>query len=294
MEQKEDSLEDSVPLARCDASTHGNRRLLYLTCKACQRAGMVPPIWKKVNSLQTCHLREHANCQKHKKATSDPKTALTLSAPPVEDFQRVLRDVLAHKANGDEGVRDVGKRHKIRKMKFCLAEAIRVRTRIALKNARSLTIHADGSRGRLVVRGQMCGYGLLPQRHLLGTENQVLHFDSSALGLAGAVVNSLRELATPLLGAPFLAGGSAPEVDTTLLTHMCNIVEVFNADAASDEQLAGRLLQTGNNVDSVDRQLGAVFRNMIVLSKDKPHGARRIIYCVSLSCFVFYDACHHR
>ncbi len=74
-----------------------------------------------------------------------------------------------------------------------------------------------------------------------------MHFDFSALGLAAAVVNCLCELAAPLLGAPFLAGGSAPEVDTTLLTRMCDIAEVFDADAASDEQLAGRLLQTGNN-----------------------------------------------
>ncbi len=58
---------------------------------------------------------------------------------------------------------------------------------------------------------------------------------------------------------------------------MCHIVEVFNADAAYYEQLAGKLLQKGNQdpAGSAELQLARVFPTMVVVGQDKPHGARR-------------------
>ena len=151
-----------------------------------------------------------------------------------------------------------GKRKKLIKMKFCLAEAIRVQTRLWLRTARSMTTHSDASKGRLLVRGQMCGEDLCPRHVLLGTANLADDFESSALGVASAVVACLRDLATPMLGAPF-AAAEDPDVDTDLLAHICDIVEVFNADAAADEQLAGRLLQTTNlDCNAADVHIGQI------------------------------------
>ena len=121
-----------------------------------------------------------------------------------------------------------------------------------------MTTHSDASNGRLLVRGQMCGEDLCPRHVLLGTANLADDFESSALGVASAVVACLRDLATPMLGAPF-AAAEDPDVDTDLLAHICDIVEVFNADAAADEQLAGRLLQTTNlDCNAADVHIGQI------------------------------------
>ena len=65
------------------------------------------------------------------------------------------------------------------------------------------------------------------------------------------------------------------------------ITEVFNADAAADEQLAGQILESGNNrfleacpgtcpalLEAMDvnmATLSEVFPNLKVINKDKPH-----------------------
>ncbi len=198
------------------------------------------------------------------------------TAPSEDDFLRVLKDFRNGKSNGDDGVHDCAKRKKLRRMKFCLAEALRVRTHIALRQAAALTLHSDESKGYLILRGQMCGEDLCPQHLLLGTVHLASRFESSGIGIASGVVTCLRELATPLLGAPFTATAADEPEDTELLLHMCNIVEVFNADAAYSEQLAGKLLQKGNqDANDAELQLARVFPNMVVVGQDKPHGARR-------------------
>ena len=82
--------------------------------------------------------------------------------------------------------------------------------------------------------------------------------DFSALGVASAIISILADIATPLKGlrdcmrhapgdgveAPRTAGGTevgglppsaSPQLDCTLLRHILDIVEVFNADAAAEE-----------------------------------------------------------
>ena len=75
-------------------------------------------------------------------------------------------------------------------------------------------------------------------------------------------------------------------IDLELLAHIAGIAEVFNSDAAADEQLAGQTLQLGggapndpggNNLGSGASVLSAdLFPHLRVINKDKPHGARRI------------------
>ncbi len=137
----EDSLADSAPLAHCATSTHRKQETVALDMPSLPAGRHGTSYWEEAE-LTT---------DMPSATVQNPSRVLTLSALFVEHCQVVLRDVRAHKANSDEGVRDIGKRPKIRKLKFCLAEAIRVRTCIALKSAWWLTIHADGSKGRLVV-----------------------------------------------------------------------------------------------------------------------------------------------
>ena len=51
----------------------------------------------------------------------------------------------------DAGVLGVGGRRKIRKMLFCLAEAVRERLLEHLESARSLHFHSDASKNRLLL-----------------------------------------------------------------------------------------------------------------------------------------------
>ena len=82
-------------------------------------------------------------------------------------------------------------------------------------------------------------------------------------------------------------------MDKALLAHLFEITEVFNADAAADEQLAGQILESGNNrfleacpgtcpalLEAMDVNMATfsqVFPNLKVINKDKPHAARRIV-----------------
>ena len=89
----------------------------------------------------------------------------------------------------------------------------------------------------------------------------------------------------PLSGAPVT---SQPDsvTDLAMLSHITRIVEVFNADAAADEQLAGQMLQLGGGapVDPGGAGPGSgapvlsadLFPHLKVINKDKPHGARMI------------------
>ena len=243
-----------------------------LTCTTCAKSKVRMPRWQTCAAAQVCHFQEHEETLKHKTAVGG---VAPLGAPSVADFATVLRSFLNGQAPG-QGIDGVGKRQKIRYMIFCLAEAVRHRTRLWLQNASSLTVHSDASQGRLLVRGQMCGHDLEPHFCLLGTD--MVTEDSSALGLAGVMLRILRDLCTPLSNGP--GNAQSDNLDTAALAHVCSIVEVFNADAASDEQLAGTLFAAGGlapgGLDANASAPVGVFPNLKMVSKDKPHGARRI------------------
>ena len=135
----------------------------------------------------------------------------------------------------------------------------------------------------------------MPGHCLLGTAD--LEDDCSAAGLMTAVLRILNDLFTPLMGAPRHDAKVETAPDLQALAHVASIAEVFNADAASDEQLAGSMLQCvkvnssgalgfdddgggapvpGGPGGGIPDIQAAIFPNLKVVNKDKPHGARRI------------------
>ena len=187
-----------------------------------------------------CHFKAHAATAKHKAALAEPGSRAPFEAPSPAAFAKVFSAFHKRKLSlGEGGLESVGNRQKVTCMIYCLAEAVRQRTRIWLSCASSLTIHSDASQGRLLARGQMCGHDLCPRYCLLGTE--ILTNDPSALGISDAIMRALRDLATPLCSSGSTMTAPRPP-DLPALKHICSIVEVFNADAASDEQLAGTLV----------------------------------------------------
>ena len=135
--------------------------LVHITCKLRLRAQEFAPRWTMPKSLQISHFWAHPQTKKHQRAAADRTAALYLSAPAISVFVKLLKDFRAGRANGGY-VHGLGCQTKVRSMKFCLAEAIRKRTRDSLPEAMSLTLHSDASKGRLLVRGQFCGEALQP------------------------------------------------------------------------------------------------------------------------------------
>ena len=140
------------------------------------------------------------------------------------------------------GVPGVGGLHKIRKLLIGLAEAVRERLLQHLESARSLAFHSDANKNRQLLLCQFCGADLQPQHGPLGT--QPIGDDSSAAWLAIVIFANYEELVHAAVGAPLT---SQPDTvtDLSMLSHITCMVEVFNADAAADEQLAGQMLQLG-------------------------------------------------
>ena len=221
-------------------------------------------------------------------------------APPLEFFVHALKEVRAGRAMGDDGTQDV-KRKKLVKMKFCLAEALRTQTRRKLQDQCTLTLHSDASKARLLLRAQGCTPDTLQPMHaVLGT--LPMQNGSDAACIAKSVLAILGDLCTPCKFADEIEGfrqvacpAEGWPLDQALLRHVLSIVEVFNADAAADEQLAGQLLSTpatslsdafavfqesptSQAIFAVTLEsLTGAFPNVKVLNKDKPHAARRIV-----------------
>ena len=64
------------------------------------------------------------------------------------------------------------------------------------------------------------------------------------------------------------------EIDYALVEKVLRSIEIYNADAAKDEQYAGRLLQ-GKKLDDVS-YTRAWMPSLVMLHRDKPHAARRL------------------
>ena len=98
--------------------------LVHVTCKMCLRANQLAPRWATPRGLQMSHFLNRQRSRKHQCAAADRAAALYLSARGIKTFAKLLEDFRAGKANG-QNVQGIGCQAKVRKKKYCLAEAIR-------------------------------------------------------------------------------------------------------------------------------------------------------------------------
>ena len=280
------------PWLHCTRNPAGEVNSVY--CKACKLHGKFHAEFRTVSSLQKVHFDDHEQAKSHRIAVSDPDVRLALVAPPVAAFVEALRLVRQGKAGGAEGTGTL-KRDKLLKAKYCLAEALRFQTRRDLRSCNCLTLHSDAPKGRLLLRVQGCGPQLRPVHALVGCQ-KLEDFDSH--GIAKCVLLMLADLCTPFKHSESFETSQAlnedvASMDKALLAHLFEITEVFNADAAADEQLAGQILESGNNrfleacpgtcpalLEAMDVNMATfaeVSPNLKVINKDKPHATRRIV-----------------
>ena len=235
-------------------------------------------------ALQLCHLLRHQRTAMHRLAEAElmeQEEAYDPRATPSNDmFQSLWKDIrdgggTANKKSG------IGMKDKLRKMKWCLAEAIRTLHRAFLRDANTISIFQDGSNGRLLLRFKAAKNTLEERAGVLGLEK---NYSGGHEGIVAATNVMLERAATigvnrpnrfvrfknkvpKTIGTPQVHDfGSAGVLDANLLHAMRHGTELYCSDAAGDENLAGKTLLAQGHLP----RLGCVTR-------DKCHGLRRVI-----------------
>ena len=117
-----------------DRKRDGSGRVVLAFCKACKLYGDFHAEFRTCKSLQKSHFEEHSKTKRHQAAVSNPDIRLGIVAPPVPVFVEALQLVRQGKAGGPQGTKTL-KREKLLKAKFCLAEALRIQSRLRLLGA---------------------------------------------------------------------------------------------------------------------------------------------------------------
>ncbi|CAJ1437841.1 unnamed protein product [Effrenium voratum] len=154
----------------------------------------------------------------------------------------------------ETGVAGVGGRKKITQMQYCLGRALFTLDQEFLRNAQVIAISEDVRQHKVLIRYAACDSNLQIRSGLLGYFELGTH--SGNIGLRKAMKVALEVFCLDFDG----------EVDRGLLEHIADKVELFTADAASDEQLAGRLLSSQG-----------LFANLRFVTKDRAHASTRLL-----------------
>ena len=152
-------------------------------------------------------------------------------------------------------------RKKTVKIAWCLAEAVRSTVRDILRNSAQIALHTDAQGKFFSVRfTAVCAKtysvsdGQLAMLEDIGT---------GSLAIMNAMMMALEKACVVRGGAP--AGAHCePHVEAELLSHVKDVVKLLDADGASDEQRALRLVSGGRLPSAVHKL------------KDACHAARRL------------------
>lgn len=167
----------------------------YLGCEICARAqagGRFGEFQVLPWRTQKSTLFNHAASKSHKCAVS----GTIVGVPTSKQFRRALH--LARKGKLPEHLKGIGRRNKLRRMKWCLAEAVRLVKMEELKMCRAVALHADARKGRLAVRWTGCDQEqLVLKSGVLGTVSLVKDFACDAIGISKAI-QKLSRMRAPL------------------------------------------------------------------------------------------------
>ncbi len=257
-----------------------------LGCSVCNAAGANTAFGRvavrKLASIQVGNFTNHELSSVHRSSVAtvlfgcSPKEFALQHAPAKEDFSKVLQETRRGGCGGEAGVRDVGRRLKVRRMKWALAEAKRSINRARLGRAGSISLHSDSTRGRLAVRFICCGPELEPHAGLLGQVDLAQQYQSlNAHAISKGIVRVIEKACTPLLDSPFGKSGKVPVVDQNLRYHIHKTVELLDTDAAEDEVLAGKVLRGKRPLGEGNIAEVAVLPSVRVCNRDKVHGTKR-------------------
>ena len=239
--------------------------------------------WAQLNvrgqSLQICCLRTHQRSSRHDRARTMFLLALagvdstdvleaSVAAPPLQNFILLLQKL--RESHG----RLTRKQHT---MAWCLFEALREEERSFLATASCMTLAQDARANRLLTRWVACG----SSSHELVVRSGVLQLHrgdaAGAVALQLTTRKGLKNFATKRRVGPNMHHLRVQQqLDQGLHDHLVAITEVFVADGAADEQMAGELLRplAGHNDDQC---LIQTLPNLKLVVMDRAHASRRIL-----------------
>ena len=168
---------------------------------------------------------------------------------------RQFKQALDHRLNkcslrqGIGGENPCG-REKLSRLQRCLAESDREITRDFIRRASAIAIAQDGRQNRLLMRFSACTPNLEIKKAILGAQEVI---GETISNVVVAMERVIERFATPGWGGP-----CAQEMDSSLREHLRNSVTIFVADAASNEQGAGRVSKS-------------FFPNLVSIQRDRAH-----------------------
>ena len=233
-------------------------------CVACHRASLPGPYGSyalsESRSLQLSHLRKHGTSGAHARAvknylgSDDP----ALPAPPLDQFERVWQSRKSGAAYGTE--LGIGKREKVAKMSWCIAEAKRTLNRRFLRRASACSVMQDERKSRLLIRFKAATKELEVRYGIV----RVLQSCGDYVHLTKLFHKALTSFCTIGNGRPHSWSSKPSIIDRKLERHLSKIIKFYWSDAAQTEVLVGECLKT-------------TLDGLSVCSRDKAHGARRVL-----------------
>ena len=229
--------------------------------------------------VQICNLLGHHKSDRHVAAVRTfngtaigPLGRPTAGAPSAQDFAKAW-DMACKGTAPSQGLEDVGQKHKLRRMQYCVFEALSTLDRAFLATA-TIGLSRDERHFRLLIRYSACSADLEVRKGVLW---QVQRCQATGEKITEETSDALKKFATPIHGAPSKSNGdaiSAKETDFKLVKHVVKATEVMKVDSASNEILSCQLMQQEGAITIGEEK--ACFKNMII-ARDKAHGSRRRI-----------------
>ena len=195
--------------------------------------------------------------------------------PPTTVFEGVLRELERGTFSPGAIAKALGvSRYKVQQVKWCIGEGYRKMNLNFLRTpGLVMTLMQDARKQYLIAMYQACNDNLDVMSGVLMMQDLLLLGpDLFAENIKEAAMRALTQCCTPLSNAPGRKTAAQPNLEA--LAEICESVEVFNADAAADEQLVGDML-VGRKLEELEVDV-SLLPNMILSNKDKAHASRRL------------------
>ena len=250
-------------------------------CRICRAAfGERPPsTWASLGvrgkALKTSSIKRHMASRHHRTALDKVlgSEVESRTSPSLDEFMKVLVDRRKGRPHGSTS--EVADREKICKMTWCLAEAAKDIERAHVRQSTVVACHQDARDQLFLIRYSAVSKDLKVMRGVLGIAK---NFGTTSDDICKATIGILEDFCTPRLSPPKPPSGFRPSsssVDDGLLQHLRSKIELFDADAATDEQRAGNILHGKSKSEAMGNHASPFLPNLKLVLRDRTHAATR-------------------
>ena len=239
-------------------------------CRCCRAAGLQGRLArfqvKSAIALQVANFKKHEENPKHRAAAAAYLAGEQplLDCPSLAQFRSVTDTIAKGGSVGHRSGPDY-------KMLWCIGEALKDQDRLAIKNAKALSLFRDERNGRLHVRYRAVDNDL---NETSGTLGQARDFGTGATNITNATAAIMKRMCVKDHGISSFAGCKSSEATVPgLLEHMKNAVLCLTVDSASDETLSGEIMRSG----MLSNTQQALTPGLKFVLRDKAHASRRLV-----------------